>query len=85
MRGRTNGSPSGSTRGGGELSPSPQSVDTVAASLLRLRDKVARLRAGDLAALLVVTPTGAAYRHKDGVQVAPSPPQAGVAANFARL
>ena len=54
-----------------KLSPSPQSVDTAAATLLRLRDKVARRRADDLAALLVVTSTGAAYRRKDGVQVAP--------------
>ena len=54
-----------------KLSPSPQSVDGAAASLLRLRDKVSRRRADDLAALLVVTSTGAAYRRKDGVQVAP--------------
>jgi hypothetical protein len=54
-----------------KLSPSPQSVDAAAASLLRLRDKVARRRTDDLAALLVVTPTGAAYRRRDGVQVAP--------------
>ena len=54
-----------------KLSPSPQSVDRAAASLLRLREKVAQRRAGDLAALLVVTSTGAAYRRKDGVQVAP--------------
>ena len=54
-----------------KLSPSPRSVDAAAASLLRLRDKVARRRADDLAALLVVTSTGAAYRRKDGVQVAP--------------
>ena len=54
-----------------KLSPSPRSVDGAAASLLRLRDKVARRRADDLAALLVVTSTGAAYRRKDGVQVAP--------------
>ena len=54
-----------------KLSPSPQSVDTAAATLLRLRDKVARRRTDDLAALLVVTSTGAAYRRKDGVEVAP--------------
>lgn len=54
-----------------KLSPSPKSVDKTAASLLRLRDKVAHRRADDLAALLVVTSTGAAYRRKDGVQVAP--------------
>lgn len=54
-----------------KLSPSPKSVDTAAASLLRLRDKVAPRRTADLAALLVVTSAGAAYRRKDGVQVAP--------------
>ena len=54
-----------------KLSPSAKSVDAAAASLLRLRDKVARRRADDLAALLVVTSTGAAYRRKDGVQVTP--------------
>ena len=54
-----------------KLSPSARSVDTAASTLLRLRDKVARRRADDLAALLVVTSTGAAYRRKDGVQVAP--------------
>ena len=37
----------------------------------RPRDKVARRRTADLAALLVVTSTGTAYRRKDGVQVAP--------------
>ena len=54
-----------------KLSPSPQSVDAAAATLLRLRHKVALRRADDLTALLVVTSTGAAYRRKDGVQVAP--------------
>ena len=54
-----------------KLSPSPRSVDAAAASLLRLRGKVARRRADDLAALVVVTSTGAAYRRRDGVQVAP--------------
>ena len=54
-----------------KLSPAPQAVDGAAASLLRLRDKVARRRTDDLAALLVVTSTGTAYRRKDGVQVAP--------------
>ena len=57
--------------GGGKLSPSPRSVDAAAASLLRLRNKVARRRSDDLATLLVVTSTGAAYRRPDGVQVAP--------------
>ncbi len=54
-----------------KLSPSPKSVSAAAASLLRLRDKVSARRAQDLATLLVVTSTGAAYRRKDGVQVAP--------------
>ena len=54
-----------------KLSASERSVDAAAASLLRLRDKVAPRRVGDLASLLVVTPVGAAYRRSDGVQVAP--------------
>ena len=54
-----------------KLSPSPQSIDQAARSLLRLRNKVARRRASDLAALVVVTSAGAAYRRDDGVQVAP--------------
>ena len=54
-----------------KLSPSPQSVDQAAQSLLRLRHKVARRRVSDLAALVVVTSAGAAYRRSDGVQVAP--------------
>ena len=54
-----------------KLNPSPQSVDKAAASLLRLRHKIAPRRLSELAALLVVTSTGAAYRRSDGVQVAP--------------
>ena len=54
-----------------KLSPSPRSVERAAQSLLRLRDKVARRRASELSALLVVTSAGAAYRRDDGVQVAP--------------
>ena len=54
-----------------KLSPGRSAVDAAAASLLRLRDKVAHRRDADLAALLVVTSTGAAYRRTDGVVVAP--------------
>ena len=55
-----------------KLSPSRRGRSTrAAASLLRLRDKVSRRRVEDLTALLVITSTGAAYRRKDGVQVAP--------------
>ncbi|WP_419917384.1 ATP-binding protein [Candidatus Poriferisodalis sp.] len=54
-----------------KLSPGRSAVDAAAASLLRLRDKVARRRNADLAALLVVTSTGAAYRRTDGVIVVP--------------
>ncbi len=54
-----------------KLSPSPQSVERAAQSLLRLRDKVAGQRASELSALVVVTSAGTAYRRADGVQVAP--------------
>ena len=54
-----------------KLSPAQAVVDKAAKSLLRLRNKVSRSRADELAALLVVTSTGAAYRRPDGVQVAP--------------
>lgn len=54
-----------------KLSPSPQLVDRAVRSLLRLREKVARRRIGDRAALVVATSAGAAYRRNDGVQVAP--------------
>ncbi|MCY4069651.1 MAG: DUF4143 domain-containing protein [Acidimicrobiaceae bacterium] len=54
-----------------KLNPNPRNIDTAAKTLLRLHDKTSRQRAGDMAALLVVTPTGPAYRRPDGVQVAP--------------
>lgn len=54
-----------------ELNPAPKVVDHAARSLLRLRNKVARRRVEQLAALVVVTSTGAAYRRPDGVQVTP--------------
>ena len=54
-----------------ELNPSPAVVEAAARSLLRLRNKVAGNRVEDLAALMVVTSTGSAYRRPDGVQVAP--------------
>ena len=54
-----------------KLSPRPEAVDEAARSLLRLRSKIASDRVGDMAALLVVTAVGAAYRRPDGVQVAP--------------
>ena len=54
-----------------KLNPTRSAVDAAAASLLRLRDKVARRRDADLVALLVVTSTGAAYRRPDGIIVAP--------------
>ncbi len=54
-----------------KLNPTAAVVDKAARSLLRLRAKVARSRTDELAALLVVTSTGAAYRRPDGVQVAP--------------
>lgn len=53
------------------LSPAPDSVDRAAKSLLRLRNKVTKGRIDELAALMVVTSTGAAYRRSDGVQVVP--------------
>jgi hypothetical protein len=54
-----------------KLNPTAAVVDKAAKSLLRLRAKVARSRTDELAALLVVTSAGAAYRRPDGVQVAP--------------
>ena len=42
-----------------------------AVSLRRLRNKVGRGRIDDLAAMVVVTATGASYRRSDGIQVAP--------------
>ena len=54
-----------------KLSHRPDSVDTAAASLLRMRDKVSAPRQADLQALVVVTARGAAYRRPDGVCVTP--------------
>ncbi|MCY3952025.1 MAG: DUF4143 domain-containing protein [bacterium] len=54
-----------------KLNSGAASVDRAARSLLRLRNKVALQRRDELAALLVVTSTGAAYRRPDGIQVAP--------------
>lgn len=54
-----------------KLNTNPQVIDAAAKTLLRLKDKVARHRADDLVAMLILTPTGPAYRRPDGVQVAP--------------
>lgn len=54
-----------------KLNPSPVVVASAARSLLRLRNKVARSRVEELAALMVVTSTGPAYRRPDGIQVTP--------------
>ncbi len=54
-----------------KLSPSAEVVDRAATSLLRLRDKIASHRLGDMAGLVVMTTVGAAYRRSDGVQVVP--------------
>ena len=54
-----------------KLSPVPHVVDEAAKSLLRLRNKVAKDQLEDLAALMVVTSAGPAYRRPDNVQVAP--------------
>ena len=54
-----------------KLSPAAGVVDKAAKSLLRLRNKMARPQLEDMAALMVVTSTGPAYRRPDGVQVAP--------------
>ncbi|MCY3926284.1 MAG: DUF4143 domain-containing protein [bacterium] len=54
-----------------KLNSGAASVDRAARLLLRLRNKVALRRRDELAALLVVTSTGAAYRRPDGIQVAP--------------
>ncbi|MDE0700698.1 MAG: DUF4143 domain-containing protein [Acidimicrobiaceae bacterium] len=54
-----------------KLSTGARTIDRAAETLLRLRDKMSSLRVSELAALVVVTPTGAAYRRPDGVQVAP--------------
>ena len=54
-----------------KLGHRPATVDAAAASLLRLRDKVAASRRADLAGLVVVTALGPAYRRPDGVHVVP--------------
>lgn len=54
-----------------KLNSGPASIDKGAKSLLRLKNKVTRQRSDELAALLVVTSTGPAYRRPDGIQVAP--------------
>ena len=54
-----------------KLSPAAGVVDKAAKSLLRLRNKMARPQLEDMAALMVVTSTGPAYRRPDGVQVVP--------------
>ncbi len=54
-----------------KLNPTPENLDKAAKALLRLRNKVAKARTDELAALMVVTSTGAAYRRPDGIQVAP--------------
>ena len=54
-----------------KLNRSPKAVDKAAKSLLRLTAKTTRQRSGSLACLLVITPTGPAYRRPDGVQVTP--------------
>lgn len=54
-----------------KLNPRPSAIDKAARTLLRLQDKMTRQRAVSLAALLVITSTGPAYRRPDGVQVVP--------------
>ena len=54
-----------------KISPAAEVVDGAAASLLRLRDKIAARRVQDMAGLMVVTSAGAAYRRPDGVHVVP--------------
>ncbi len=54
-----------------KLNTAPSVIDQAAKALNRLKEKVARPRLGDLAALVVITPTGPAYRRPDGVQVIP--------------
>lgn len=56
-----------------KLNTNPKVIDTAAKTLLRLKDKVADRRAEDLVAMLILTPTGPAYRRADGVQVVPLP------------
>ncbi|MDE0117912.1 MAG: DUF4143 domain-containing protein [bacterium] len=54
-----------------KLNADPNVIDKAAKTLIRLKDKVTRQRSGNLAALVVITPTGPAYRRPDGVQVIP--------------
>ena len=54
-----------------KLSTDQRAINRAAETLLRLRDKMSDRRVSELAALVVVTPTGPAYRRPDGVQVAP--------------
>ena len=54
-----------------KLAHNPDAIETAARSLLRLADAVATARAGPMAGLLVVTPTGYSYSRPDGVTVAP--------------
>ncbi len=54
-----------------KLNTSPSVIDKAAKALLRLKQKTTRQRAANMASLLVITPTGPAYRRPDGVQVAP--------------
>lgn len=54
-----------------KLNTSPSVIDKAARTLLRLKQKTTRQRAANMASLLVITPTGPAYRRPDGVQVAP--------------
>ncbi len=54
-----------------KLNADPNVIDKAAKTLIRLKGKVTRQRSGNLAALVVITPTGPAYRRPDGVQVIP--------------
>ena len=54
-----------------KLNTSPSVIDKAAKTLLRVKQKTTRQRAANMASLLVITPTGPAYRRPDGVQVAP--------------
>ena len=54
-----------------KLSHSPDAVEAAARSLLKLADTVDAARAGPMAGLLVVTPSGYSYLRPDGVAVVP--------------
>ena len=56
-----------------KLNADPRVIDKAAKALHRLKGKITRPRSSDLAALVVITPTGPAYRRPDGVQVVPLP------------